>query len=141
MVLSNIDLEHTVKNGFRKCDLYSLNPETFAIEHEINTEIKTTEFDIAIDIINKIASRLCERGIDSDIVVEEVCELKQVKKDRSIEILGNLTIQFGMYVISEGGILKMQMKYILEPNLPSSPDDLVPKRPQVQYLLLNGGNI
>ena len=98
MVLSNIDLEHTVKNGFRKCDLYSLNPEAFAIEHEINTEIKATEFDIAIDIINKIVPRLCERGIASDIVVEE--------------ILGNLSIQFGMYVINEEGILKMQMKHI-----------------------------
>ena len=76
MVLSNIDLEHMVKNGFRKCDLYSLNPEAFAIEHEI----KATEFDIGINIINKIAPRLCERGIDSDIVVEEICELKQVKK-------------------------------------------------------------
>ena len=57
-----------------------------AIEHEINTEIKATEFDIAIDIINKIAPRLCELGIDSDIVVEEICGLKQVRKDRSIEI-------------------------------------------------------
>ena len=55
MVLSNIDLEHTIKNGFRKCGLYPLNPQAFAIEHEINTEIKATEFDIAIDIINKIA--------------------------------------------------------------------------------------
>ena len=84
MVLSNIDW----KNGFRKCDLYSLNPEAFAIEHEIHTEIKATEFHIAIDIIHKIAPRLYERGIDSAIVVEEICELKQVK-DRSIEILGN----------------------------------------------------
>ena len=78
---------------FRKCGLYPLNSEAFAIEHEINTEIKATEFDIAIDIINKIAPRLCEQGIDSDIVVEEICGLKQVRKDRSIEILGNLTIQ------------------------------------------------
>ena len=76
MVLSNIDLEHSIKNGFRKCGLYALNPQAFAIEHEINTEIKATEFDIAIDIINKIAPRLCERG-----------DLKQVRKDRSIEIL------------------------------------------------------
>ena len=89
MVLANIDLEHMIKNGFRKCDLYSLNSEAFAIEYEINTEIKATEFDIAIEIINKIAPRLCERGIDSDIVVEEIYELKQVKKDRSIEILSN----------------------------------------------------
>ena len=57
-----------------------------------NTKIKATEFDIAIDIINEIAPRLCERGIDSDIVGEKICELKQVRKDRSIEILGNLTI-------------------------------------------------
>ena len=92
MVLSNIDLEHTIKNGFRTCGLYLLNPEAFAIEHEINTEIKATEFDIAIDIINKIAPRLYERGIDADIVVEEIYELKQVKKNRSIEILGNLAI-------------------------------------------------
>ena len=92
MVLSNIDLEHTIKNGFRKCCLYPLNPEAFAIEHEINTEIKATEFDIAIDIINKTAPSLCERGLDSDIVVEEICELKHVRKGRSIEILGNLTI-------------------------------------------------
>ena len=87
MVLSNIDLEHTIKNGFRKCGLYPLNPQAFAIEHEINTEIKATEFYIAIDIINKIASRLCERGINSEIVMEEIRELKQVRKDRSIEIL------------------------------------------------------
>ena len=102
MVLSNIDLEHMIKNGFRKCGLYPLNPEAFAIEHEINTEIKTTEFDIAIDIINKINPRLRERGIDSDIVVEEIW--------RSIEILGNLIIQSGMYVIIEKGILETQMK-------------------------------
>ena len=81
MVLSNIDLEHTIKNGFRKCGLYPLNPQAFAIEHEINTE-----FDRAIDIINKIAPRHCERGINSDIVTEEIRELKQVRKDRSIEI-------------------------------------------------------
>ena len=84
MVLSNIDLEHAIKNGFRNCGLYPLNPQAFAIEHEINTEIKATEFDIAIDII---APRLCERGINSDIVMEEIRELKQVRKDRSIEIL------------------------------------------------------
>ena len=81
MVLSNIDLEHTIKYEFRKFGLYPLNPEAFAIEHEINTEIKATKFDIAIDIINKIAPRLCVRGIDSDIVVEEMCKLKQVRKD------------------------------------------------------------
>ena len=92
MVFSNIDLEHTIKNGFRKCGLYPLNPHVFAIEHEINTEIKATEFDIAIDIINKTAPRLCDWGIDPDIVVEEIYELKQVKKNRRIEILGNLTI-------------------------------------------------
>ena len=74
--------------------------------------------------------------------MEEICELKQVRKDRSIEILGNLTIQSGMYVINEEGILEMQMKHMLEPNLSSNPDEcLVPKRLQVQYLLLNGGNI
>ena len=95
-------MEHTIKNKFRKCGLYSLKPEAFAIEHEINTEIKATEFVIAIDIINKIAPRLCERGIDSDIVVEEMCELKQVRKDRSIGILGNLTIQFGMLSMRKG---------------------------------------
>ena len=71
MVLSNIDLEHTFKNGFKKCGVYPLNPEAFAIEHEINTEIRATEFDIAIDIINKIAPRLCERGINSDITSEQ----------------------------------------------------------------------
>ena len=63
MVLSNIDLEHTIKNGFRKCGLYPLNPEAFAIEHEINTEIKATEFENLgthvpstgkIDVLNKI---------------------------------------------------------------------------------------
>ena len=33
-----------------------------------------------------------------------------------------------MYVINEEGILEMQMKYILEPNLSSNPEDcLVPK--------------
>ena len=116
MVLSNIDLEHTIKNGFRKCGLYPLNPQAFAIEHEINTEIKATEFDIAIDIINKIAPRLCERGIDTDIVAGEICEFKQMRKDQSIEILRNLTMQSGMYVINEEGILEMQMKHIQEPN-------------------------
>ena len=35
--------------------------------------------------------------------MEAICKLKQVKKDQSIEILGNLTIQFGMYVINEEG--------------------------------------
>ena len=65
-----------------------------------------------------------------------------MKKDRSIEILGNLTIQFGMYVINEEGNLEMQMKHIQEPNLSSNTDDcLVPKRLQVQYLLLNGRNL
>ena len=87
MVLSNIDLDQTIKNGFRKCSLYHLNPQAFAIEHKINTEIKATEFDIAIDIINKIAPRLCERGINSEIDMEEIRELKQVRIDRSIEIL------------------------------------------------------
>ena len=87
MVLSNIDLEHSIKNGFRKYSLYPLNPQALASEHKINTEIKATEFDIAIDIINKIAPRLCERGIHSDIVMEEIRELKQVRKDRSIDIL------------------------------------------------------
>ena len=67
MVLSNIDLEYRIKNGFRKCDLYPVNPEAFAIEHEINTEIKATEFDIAVDIINKIAPRLCELDIEIQI--------------------------------------------------------------------------
>ena len=43
MVLSNIDLEHTIKNGFRKYGLYPLHPEAFAIEREINTKIKATE--------------------------------------------------------------------------------------------------
>ena len=62
-----------------------------------------------------------------------------MKKDRSIEILGNLTIQFGMYVINEDGILKMQMKHTQVPNLSSNTDVcLVPKR---LLLLLNGGNI
>ncbi|KAI8127236.1 Tigger transposable element-derived protein 1 [Lucilia cuprina] len=90
MVLSKMDLANTIKNGFRKCGLYPLNPENvdytkcvqnhseaLAIEHETNKEIKETEFDIAIDIINKIAPKLRERGIDSDIVVEEICELKK----------------------------------------------------------------
>ena len=71
-------MEHTIKNGFRKCGLYLLNPEAFAIEYEINTEIKATEFVIAIDIINKIAPRLCEWGIDSDIAVEEIYKWKKV---------------------------------------------------------------
>ena len=61
-----------------------------AIEHEINTEIEATEFDIAIDILNKIVPKLRGRRIDSDIVVEEICELNQMRKD--IKILGNYTI-------------------------------------------------
>ena len=41
-----------------------------AIEHEIKTEIKTIEFDVAIDILNKTAPKQRKRGIDSDIVIE-----------------------------------------------------------------------
>ena len=72
-------MEHTFKNGFRKYGLYLRNPEAFAIEHEINTEIKATESDIVIDIINKIAPRLCEWGIDWDIVVKEIYKWKKIK--------------------------------------------------------------
>ena len=80
MVLSNIDLEHTIKNGFGKCGLYTLNPQAFVIEHKINTEIKATEFDIAIDIINKIAPRLCERGINSEIDIGGNSRVKTSEK-------------------------------------------------------------
>ena len=101
----------------------------------IYTEIKATEFDIAIDIINKIAPKLREPGIDSDIVVQEICEFKQMIKDQSIEVLGNLTIQSGTYVINKEEILEMQTKHIQDPNLSSDPDDcLVPKITKVPYL-------
>ena len=101
MVLSNIDLVDTIKNGFRKCGVYPLNPENVNYTKCIQNHSETLaiEFDIAIDILNEIVPNLRERAIDSDIVAEEIRVLKQMRKD--IEISGNNTIQSGMYVINE----------------------------------------
>ena len=131
MVRSNIDLEVTIKNGFRKCGLYPLNnenvdytkgvqnhSEALAIKHEINAEIKSTEFGI-YSYLNKIPSKLREQGINSGIIVVKICELKQIRID--IEIVG-ITIQSETYVINEK-------------------DSLLSLTLQVQYLFLHGGNI
>ena len=73
MVLSNIGLEDTIKNGFKKCGLDPANPENVDYTKCIQNHSEA--------LANKQAPKLHERGIDSDIVVEKICELKQMRKD------------------------------------------------------------
>ena len=62
--------------------------------------------------MNKLAPKLREPGIDSDIVAEKICELIQKRKDQIIVILGNITIQSRTYLINQEGILELQTKHI-----------------------------
>ncbi|XP_065363191.1 uncharacterized protein LOC135956584 [Calliphora vicina] len=130
-VLSKINMEDTIKNGFRKCGLYPFNPDnvdyTKCVKNQLELlvgdqsenekRLKERDFDRAIEIINRIAPNLCERGIDSDVIIEEINNLKRNGNDQPINILSNVTIESGTYIINEEGVLEKQTELVVTPTL------------------------
>ena len=115
-VLTNINLTETIKNGFRKCGLYPFNPDKVDYSKCVKNQLellekiyqKTSmhyECDIADKIINLISPKLRDRGVDSDIVLEEICLLKN---SENVEICNDITIQSGSYIINADGSLEME---------------------------------
>lgn len=122
-VLSAIDLEDTIKNGFRKCGLYPFNPEnvdyTKCVRNNLermtnrsdaNNGLHLMDFDKAIQVINLISSRLNSRGIDANIVVEEIESLKNSEGEQDIELLANVTVQPSSCIVNKDWILEKETR-------------------------------
>lgn len=114
MVLTKMDLVDTIKNGFRKCGLYPFNPDNVDYKKCVRNQLETLtecdqpltecdqsyrECDInkAISIIRHIKLSLIKRGIDPEVIVEEINMLKNRKH---VEILDDIVIQSGTYIIN-----------------------------------------
>lgn len=131
MVLTNINITDTIKNGFRKCGLYPFNPDnvdyTKCVKNQLemiseernesNQTLKETEFDIAIRVVNMIATNLQDRGINADVIVEEIDSLKKNQNNSNVEILQDITLQSGTYIINAEGVLEMEIEEMASPNL------------------------
>lgn len=66
---------------------------------------------------------MLKRGIDSKAVIEEINNLNKYKNDQSIEILADVTIKSGTYIINDEGILEMQSKYVDPTTLATEKDN------------------
>lgn len=131
MVLTSLDITDTIKNGFRKCGLYPFNPDNVDYtkcvknqlealtedRHEALENVKESDFDVAIRVINSIAHNLQERGINSGLIVEEINALRETENNPNIKILGNVTIQSGTYIMNGEGVLELDLNEIASTNL------------------------
>ncbi|XP_036322053.1 uncharacterized protein LOC118736052 [Rhagoletis pomonella] len=85
-VLSEQNYSEAIKNGFRKCGLYPLNPDAvdhtkcvksnaIAIQEQDETTCqKKTRYRIASEVITELSSKLRDVGIDSNVILEVFSE-------------------------------------------------------------------